>query len=68
MLFLGEVLITEEQHEVAHQRVVDLVALLVAERLTEIDTTDLRADVHGQRIDGDGLVGGHATAPLEMRW
>ena len=31
LLVFAEILIAEEQHEVAHQRVVDLVSLLLAE-------------------------------------
>jgi hypothetical protein len=61
LLILTQVLAAEEQDEVAHQRVVDLVSLLLAEWAAQIDTFDLRADIDRQRVNGDGLVGGHGA-------
>src|SRR5687768_12467952 len=46
----------------AHQRIVDLVSLLLAERTTQVDAADLRTDVDGQRIDGDGCISRHRTS------
>ena len=42
-----QLLVAEEDHLMRHQRVVHFLELLVAERLAEIDTEDLRADRGG---------------------
>jgi hypothetical protein len=56
VLVLADVLVAEEDHQVLRQRAVDLLERLVAQRLREIDTGDLRADDRRQLVDGDRLV------------
>src|SRR5258707_6880580 len=56
VLFVGELLVAEEDDEVLHQRVVHLVELLIAERPRQIDPGNLGADMRRQLFDLDRLV------------
>ena len=61
-----ELLVAEEDHQVLHQRVMDLLEGLVAERPGEIDAEDLGAD-HGRELAHlDGLVA-HGFPPYFCR-
>ena len=68
VLFDRKLLIAEEDHQVAHQRQVDLVELKCGERLAEINAGYLGADGRGERFDADRLVVetvvGHGVFPL----
>ena len=48
MLLDGQRLVAKEDREIGHQRVVDFLELLVAERLRQIHAGDLGADRRGQ--------------------
>ena len=52
----GELLIAEEDHQVAHQCRMNFVELQRGERLPKIDAEDLRADGRGERFDADCCV------------
>ena len=56
LLLEVDVLVAEEDHEMAQQGVVDLLERLVAERAGEIDAADLGTDHGAQRLDLDRLV------------
>ena len=56
VLFVADVLVAEEDHQVFRQRAVDLLEGLVAERLRQIDAADLRADDRRQLVDRDRVV------------
>ena len=64
LLLLVEVdlLVAEEDDEVLGERVVDLLELLVAERLREVDAFDLGADHRAQGYDANGLIRHWGTA------
>ncbi len=56
VLLDGHFLVAEEDDQVVHQRVVDFLEGLIAERLREVDPADLGADARRQRLDLDRLV------------
>ena len=56
MLFVGDVLVAEEDHQVLGQRAMDLLERLVAQGLGEIDAADLRTDDRRQLVHRDGVV------------
>src|SRR5205085_9621311 len=62
MLADAELLVTKENHQVVHQRVVDLLELLVAQRFGQVDTVDLGADHWRHLVHLDGLVA-HGVIP-----
>jgi hypothetical protein len=54
-----EALVAKEDHEVVHQRIMNFLELLVAQRLRQIDAVDFGADGRRQLAHVDGLVAGH---------
>src|SRR5262245_15158408 len=58
----AELLVSKEDHQVVHQRVVDLLELLVAQRFGQVDTVDLGADHWRHLAHLDGLVA-HGVVP-----
>ena len=56
VLLVGELLVAEKDHQIVHQRVMDLLEDLVAERPGEIDAEDLRTDHRRELAHLDGLV------------
>ena len=61
VLFLRDVLIAEEDHQVLRKRSMDLAKGLVAEGLGEIDAADLGADDRRQPVHGYRLVGTNSS-------
>jgi len=64
VLVMRQMLVAKEDHQVFHQRIVDFLELLIAERSRQVDPVDLGADMRGQLGDLDRLVG-HPVLP---RW
>ena len=58
----ADLLVTKENHQVVHQRVVNLLELLVAQRFGQVDTVDLGADHWRHLAHLDGLVA-HGVVP-----
>ena len=62
LLFRGDALVAEEDHEMLGERTVDLVELAVGARcagdqFADVDAGDFSADDRRQLFDADGLVG-----------
>ena len=55
LLLVVDLLVAEEDHQVLHQRVVDLLELLVAQRPRQVHAGDLRADGGRELAHADGL-------------
>src|SRR2546421_7645546 len=62
MLVDAELLVTKENHQIVHQRVVDLLELLVTQRFGQVDTVDLGADHWRHLAHLNGLVA-HGIVP-----
>ena len=59
---MRQVLVAEEDHLMADERIVDRLELLVAELLSEVDAEDFGADPAGHRPDLD-VAGLHGVRP-----
>src|SRR4051812_494566 len=57
VLIEGELLVAEEDHLMRHQRVVHFLELLVAQRLRQVGTENLRTDCRGSGFHLDRLIG-----------
>jgi hypothetical protein len=62
-LFDAQLLVSEEDHQAIHERVMHLLELLVPERIGQVDATDFCADVRGGIVYFDGLIG-HVSSSL----
>src|SRR5207302_8707487 len=65
-LFDAQLLVTEEDHQTIHERVMHLLELLVPERSGQIDAEDLRAHVRRRVAYFDGLIA-HVPSSLSGR-
>ena len=63
VLVQRHLLVAEEDHLMAHQRIVDFGELVVAHRLSEIDAVDFRPDGRRQRMNFYGLISHGGRSP-----
>src|ERR1700745_424560 len=56
LVFKADLLVAEKDHLIAHESVVQLRHLLVAQRPGQIDVADFGADMRAARRGGDGLI------------
>jgi hypothetical protein len=56
VLVLAQVLVAEEDHRVFSERAMDFVDCAIAERLRQVDATNLASDDRRQLVDSDRVV------------
>ena len=63
VLIEAELLVAEEDHLMRHQRIVNFLEHLIAERLRQVDPRDLRPDNRADRLHFNALVR-HGVLPF----